>query len=189
MTSRRQLSRGETGAAILQCGVLGVACFVTYWLVVDVLSRIHSVSRDDDLLGGLWAVIATIFVCRFSQHDSVQSAISRMAATTVSFLLCFIYLVFLPFHLWAMAVLIAVSALVAILIGRPGDAITAGITSAVVMGVIAVNGRDAWQQPILRFADTVVGVVVGVAAAWIALRLIPGTSEQASPDSRPGSSA
>jgi hypothetical protein len=56
-----------------------------------------------------------------------------------------------------MAVLIALSALVAILVGRPGDAITAGNTSAVVMGVTAVNSHDAWRQPVLRFIDTVVG--------------------------------
>ena len=57
-------------------------------------------------------------------------------------------------------------------IGRPGDAITAGITTAVVMVVAAVSPHDAWQQPILRFADTVIGVAVGVAAAWTGLRVI-----------------
>ena len=60
------------------------------------------------------------------------------------------------------------------LIGRPGDAVTAAITTAVVMVVAAVNPRNAWQQPILRFADT----IIGVAAAWIGLRLIrPSTSQ------------
>jgi uncharacterized membrane protein YccC len=51
---------------------------------------------------------------------------------------------------------------------RPGDAITAGITTAVVMVVAAVSPHDAWQQPILRFADT----VIGLAAAWVGLRVI-----------------
>jgi uncharacterized membrane protein YccC len=49
---------------------------------------------------------------------------------------------------------------------RPGDAITAGITTAIVMVVAAASPHDAWQQPILRLADTVIGVAVGVAAAW-----------------------
>ncbi len=35
-----------------------------------------------------------------------------------------------------------------------------------------VSPHDAWQQPILRFADTVIGVAVGVAAAWVGLRVI-----------------
>jgi uncharacterized membrane protein YccC len=36
-----------------------------------------------------------------------------------------------------------------------------------------VSPHDAWRQPIFRFADTLVGVVVGVAAASAALRVIP----------------
>jgi Fusaric acid resistance protein-like len=81
----------------------------------------------DDLLGGLWAVIATVFVCRFSHHQSTAAAVSGVAATLVSFALSLIYLLFLPFHLWALAALIGASALAAALIGRPGEAITTGI--------------------------------------------------------------
>ena len=47
------------------------------------------------------------------------------------------------------------SALAVTLMGRPGDAVTAGITTTVVMVVAAVSPLHAWQQPILRFADTV----------------------------------
>ena len=35
-----------------------------------------------------------------------------------------------------------------------------------------LDPQHAWQQPILRFVDTVVGVVVGIVAAWLALRII-----------------
>ena len=96
----------------------------------------------------------------------MAAAVSRMAATFVSFVLCLIYLVFLPFHVWALAVLIGASALVVMLLGRPGDAVTAGITTAVLLVVAAVSPQHAWQQPILRLADTVVGVAVGALAAW-----------------------
>jgi uncharacterized membrane protein YccC len=156
----------QTRAAVVECVVLAVACLIAYWLATSALSRVHSVSRDDDLLGGLWAVLATIFVLRDSFGKSVAAAVSRMAATSVSFVLCLIYLVFLPFHTWALVVLIGASALVVMLLGRPGDAATAGITTAVIMVVAAVSPHDAWQQPILRLADTVVGVAVGAIAAW-----------------------
>ncbi len=179
MAPGRRLGWAEVKVAVLDCGLLAVACLSAYWLVTRGLSRVHSVSRADDLLGGLWAVIATVFVCRFSYHQSTTAAVSRVAATSVSFTLCLIYLVFLPFHAWALAVLIGVSALVVTLIGRPGDAITAGVTTAVVMVVAAVSPHDAWQQPILRFADTVVGVTVGVAAAWIGVRVIRPVSQLA----------
>jgi hypothetical protein len=68
-------------------------------------------------------------------------------------------------------VLIGASALVVMLLGRPGDAATAGITTAVIMVVAAVSPHDAWQQPILRLADTVVGVTVGAIAAWAGTRI------------------
>jgi uncharacterized membrane protein YccC len=162
----------EVRGAVVDATVLAVACVITYLLVTSVLSRLYFVSRNDDLLGGLWAVIATIFVIRDSYQHSVSAAVSRMAATTVSFVVCLIYLLFLPFHAWALAVLIGVSAIIATLIGRPEDAITAAITTAVVMLVAAVTPQHAWQQPILRFVDTVVGVAVGVGAAWIGVRVI-----------------
>ena len=152
--------------AVVECVVLAVACLITYWLVISALSRVYSASRDDDLLGGMWAVIATIFVLRDSFGKSVAAAVSRMAATSVSFVLCLIYLAFLPFHPWALALLVGASALAAMLVGRPGDAVTAGITTTVILVVAAVSPQHAWQQPILRLADTIVGVAVGVVAAW-----------------------
>ena len=86
------------------------ACLITYELVTNALSRVYSLSRDDDLLGGMWAVLATIFVLRDSFGKSVAAAVSRMSATFVSFVLCLIYLAFLPFHAWALAVLVGASA-------------------------------------------------------------------------------
>ena len=40
------------------------------------------------------------------------------------------------------------------------------------MIVAAVSPHEAWQQPILRPADTAIGVAVGVAAAWVGVRVI-----------------
>jgi uncharacterized membrane protein YccC len=172
MSRGRHLSRGEIRDAAVDCGVLAAACLITYWLATRMLAHAYLLSRDDELVGGLWAVIATIFVLRDSYQRSMTAAVTRMAATTVSFVLCLIYLVFLPFNVWAMAALIGLSALAVTLIGRPGDAITAAITTAVIMGVAALSPHDAWRQPILRFADTVIGVAVGVAAAWLSLRML-----------------
>jgi uncharacterized membrane protein YccC len=153
--------------------VLAVACLITYEVTVRVLAHIYLVSPHDDVLGGLWAVIATVFVFRDSYQHSLAAAVTRMAATLVSFALCLVYLAFWPFHAWAMALLIGLSAVVVALIGRPGDAPTAAITTAVVMVVASLSpSRSAWQQPVLRFADTVIGVAVGVAAAWLMLRAV-----------------
>ena len=54
------------------------------------------------------------------------------------------------------------------------------------MVAAAVSPHDAWQQPILRLADTVIGVAVGVAAAWVGLRVIrPRTRLARQPDGKP----
>lgn len=144
---------------------------ISFWLITHVLARIHSVSRDDDFLGGMWAVIATVFVYRDTCEQDMAAAISRIAATSVSFVLCFVYLLLLPFDPWGMAVLIGLGAIVVTLVGRPGDAITTGITTAVVMVVAALSPHRVWQQPILRFADTIVGVAVGVAIGYVVIRV------------------
>ena len=162
----------STGTALADSVVLGLACVVTYLLATKLLSSVHSVAPADDVLGGLWAVIAAIFVNRSTYSDSASAAVSRMAATFVSFVYCLIYLTFLPFHTWALGLLVGVSALTARLIGRPGDAITAAITTTVVLVVAEVSPQGAWEQPILRLADTAIGVAVGLASAWLDQRVI-----------------
>lgn len=161
--------------AVLDSAILAIACLIIFMLVTDLLPRVYHLSRADDLIGGLWAVIAAVFVFRDTYQHSLSAAVSRIA-TAVSLVLCLAYLVFLPFRTWALPVLIGLSVLVVYLIGRPGDAATAAITTAVVLVASAVGPRHAWQQPILRLADTVVGVAIGVAAAWLGLR---ATGQQA----------
>lgn len=74
------------------------------------LARLHSVSRADDILGGIWAVIATVFVYRTSYDGSAGAALDRMTATLLSFFLCLIYLLFLPVDPVGLAAMIGVSA-------------------------------------------------------------------------------
>jgi uncharacterized membrane protein YccC len=160
-------------AAFVQCVTLAVACLFAFELVTQILRRVYSLSNGDDLLGGLWAGVATIFVFRVSYEESVVAAVSRMAATLVSFVLCLIFLLLLPFSARGMAPLIGVGSLVVTLMGRPGDTVTTGITTTVVMVAAALEPHNAWRQPILRLVDTAASVAVGLAAAWLGLRATP----------------
>jgi len=148
---------------------LAVACLVSFWLVTRVLARVHSLSSADDELGGMWAVIATAFVYHGSYHEGRGAARSRMFATSVSFGLCLAYLLILPFHAVGSALLIGSGALVLTHIGHGDEIVTAAITTTVVMVVADISRHDAWEQPILRLADTAVGIAVGLAAASIEL--------------------
>ena len=51
---------------------LAVLCLFSYWLVTRFLARVYSVSRDDDLLGGMWATVATVFVYRYSYEQRMR---------------------------------------------------------------------------------------------------------------------
>jgi hypothetical protein len=172
MPHEHRLSREQVVSAILQSVVLGVACLITYVLVTQIRSRVYSASRADDLIGGLWAVIGTIFVLRTSYQESVAASVSRLASTLISFALCLVYLIFLPSNAVAVAGLIAISALVVLLLGQPANLLTACVSTAVVMVVAVVEPQHAWQQPILRMIDTIVGVAIGVAFAWAEVRVI-----------------
>lgn len=166
-------AQGERKADMLVHGpALAGACLLSYSLNVDLLVHVDSLSRPDELLGGMWAVIATVFVYRTSYTQSITAAVSRATATLVSFALCFIYLVFFPFHSWGLALLIGAGVIVVTLLGRSDDTVTTGITTAVVMVVAALSPHDAWEQPILRVFDTGVGVAVGLVTSWIGLRVL-----------------
>ena len=64
MSRFRSPGRAKVRAAVADSAVLAIACLITFWLTTHLLSRVYAVSHDDDLLGGMWAVIATVFVFR-----------------------------------------------------------------------------------------------------------------------------
>lgn len=173
------LGESRVGQAVSHGVVLAICCFISYRIITDVLTAVQFVPRDDELLGGMWAVIATIFVFRFSYEESARAALSRTSATVVSFVLCFVYLLIFPFRPLGMAALIGIGAIVLSLIGRSEDIITTGITTAVVMVVAGISPQHAWKQPILRLIDTLVGIGVGIAGAWIGLKLTNRSADRA----------
>ncbi len=163
--------RSRIRPAVVHSVALSVSCLISYWLTTQLLVHFYSLSRADDLLGGMWAVIATVFVYRTSYRESISASLTRVASTLVSFALCLVYLLITSFHPWGLAVLIGIGTLALALIGRPEDIVTTGITTSVVMVVAALSPHDAWEQPILRLVDTGIGVGTGSAVSWAGLRI------------------
>jgi uncharacterized membrane protein YccC len=144
---------------------MAIACAISYWVTTDALYPL--VDRDSDLLGGMWAVVATMFVFRETRRHSLSAAMARLIATCVSFALCLLYLWIFPFTALGMAVVLGIGTLAMMLLNRRDDIVTTGITTAVVMVVAGISPLDAWHQPLLRLIDTVAGIAVGVACKWI----------------------
>jgi len=144
---------------------LTLACLATFWIITGILRPLGE-SASDNLLGGMWAVVATVFVFKNTRDQSLSAGISRVIATCVSFALCLAYLLFLPFNPAGMAALIGIGTLSTMLLGRRNEIVTTGTTTAVVMVVAALSPDHAWRQPLLRLLDTIVGVTVGLTFAW-----------------------
>ncbi|HEY2584269.1 MAG TPA: FUSC family protein [Tepidisphaeraceae bacterium] len=143
---------------------MAIACLISYVAVTFILSPL--IEPTDVLLGGMWATVATVFVFRGTRAESLSAGLSRLMATCVSFALCLVYLLIWRFHPAGLAVLIGLGTLIMMSLRRRDDIVTTGITTAVVMVVAAMSPQGAWHQPLLRLADTVAGVAVGVTCKW-----------------------
>jgi hypothetical protein len=67
------------------------------------------INEDSDLLGGMRAAVATVFVFPTARKDSWSAGVARKIATSVSFALCLLYLLVFPFT--AAAALIGIGTL------------------------------------------------------------------------------
>jgi Fusaric acid resistance protein-like len=157
---------------IIHSSLLTLACWVSYLLMTNILYPVKFLPEDDKLLGGMWSVVATVYVYQSGQTQTRSLALLRMAATSVSFVLCLAYLLIFPFHAWGMALLIGLGSVVVSLMGQPEAGVTTGITTAVIMVVAGISPHEAWKQPILRLLDTTDGVVVGLLAAGIGRHIV-----------------
>jgi hypothetical protein len=155
---------------LIRSSILALACLISFILMTNILYPIKFISGDDKLLGGMWSVVATVYVYQYKYTQSLNLAFLRMAATSVSFVLCLVYLLIFPFHAWGMALLIGIGAVTVSLMGQPEAGVTTGITTAVIMVVAGLSPHEAWKQPVLRILDTIVGVGVGLLAARLGLR-------------------
>ena len=75
-TQEKNLSvvRAQTGIVALRGMLLAVSCVISFWLITHTLPTLYPASRGDELLGGMWAVAATIFVYRSSHAENVRAA-------------------------------------------------------------------------------------------------------------------
>jgi uncharacterized membrane protein YccC len=146
---------------------MAIACLITYWIMVALHSR-FSFGSSSEVVGTLWAIVSTVYVFRDTRANSLSASIGRVVATVVSFVLCLMYLLLFPFTAIGLVAVLACGTLVMMVLGRRDEIGLTGVTTAVVMLVAAVDTQDAWQQPLLRLMDTVIGIAVGMSCKWVA---------------------
>jgi hypothetical protein len=94
MTTRKSIAAAARFALNM-----AIACTITYAIITHVLAPF--VDKSDDLLGGMWAVVATVFVFRDTGVHSVSAGVARLAATALSIMLCLPCLLISHFRAWA----------------------------------------------------------------------------------------
>jgi uncharacterized membrane protein YccC len=148
---------------------MGVACLVTYWVMTTLLLGLTGTSSTPVAI--IWAVISAAFVYKDTRSHSLSAGISRLIGTLISVVLCLAYLSLFRASAVGMAILLAIGTIFTTWLDRPGEIGVTAITTAVVMIVATSEPQDAWQQPLLRLLDTVVGIIVGVFCKWAASSL------------------
>jgi len=143
---------------------MAIACAISYAVITQLLAGF--INEANTQLGGMWAVVATVFVFRETRASTLSAGTARFIATCVSFVLCLVYLLIFPVTGPGIAVVIGLGTVAMMMMGRQDDIVTAGITTAVVLVVAERAPEHAWQQPLLRLFDTVVGIGVGVLCKW-----------------------
>jgi uncharacterized membrane protein YccC len=174
MTGRRSGSSHRPGTQISKVTAwdfiyavdMAIACALSYAIITQLLVRF--VDEPTKLLGAMWAMVATVFVFKGTRASTLSAAVGRFIATCVSFALCLIYLLIFPVTGPGIAVVIGLGTVIMMLLGRRDDLVTAGITTTVVLVVAAMSPEQGWQQPVFRFVDTLVGILVGVSCKWFA---------------------
>jgi uncharacterized membrane protein YgaE (UPF0421/DUF939 family) len=149
---------------------LGMACLVAYWVMISLLPGLTGTSSTPVAI--IWAVISAAFVYKDTRSHSMSAGISRLIGTLISVVLCSAFLALFRPSPVGMAILIAIGTIATIWLDRPGEIGVTAITTAVVMIVATSEPQDAWQQPLLRLLDTVVGIIVGVVCKWAASSLL-----------------
>ncbi|MEJ0026528.1 MAG: FUSC family protein [Rhizomicrobium sp.] len=165
----KQLRTPSVGA-VAYAANMAIACLLSYWIATFAFLRF--IDGTSDVLGGMWAAVAAVFVFRHSRDRSLSAGVARFVATCVSFALCLLYLCVLPPGPVGMAVLLAVGTIVMIALDRRDDIATTGITTVVVMVVATMSTGNLLLQPLLRLLDTVIGIAVGLGIDWAGLALM-----------------
>ena len=146
---------------------MAFAVLITYG-VMELLFTRFSHGASSDVVGGLWAIVSTVYVFRDTRAKSLSASIGRVIATGVSFALCLFYLLLFPFSPIGLAALLAAGTMIMMALGRRDEIGLAAVTTAVVMLVAAIDPHDSWRQPLLRLMDTMIGIAVGMTCKWIA---------------------
>lgn len=120
------------------------------------------------MIGAMWAMISAIVVMQDTRSATISTASLRILGSLIGAVFSAIYLLFFPFSIVGMGVLIGIVVLTCELLHLPGHLRLAGLTAGIVMVISVVNPDiPSVVNAATRFLEVIIGSSVAVAAAWI----------------------
>lgn len=158
----KALSRVNIVMLLTSC----VGILVAYLVGVYVTGSFHAVSR---WLGALLACTSVVIVLQAGNfHDSLRSAYMRVAGTFIGSLIGYIYLISFHFSLGGMLCAVFLLEMLCMMLGIYAKSRIATITLIIILLITQMEPRiNPLTNCALRFFESVVGVVVGVALLWV----------------------
>ena len=128
----------------------------------------HLFHGASEAIGGLWALISGVAVLQATRRDTWASAWLQVMGTFIGAVVSTVYLSFLPFNPFSMAVVIGVVMLLCKVLGIPEHARLASIAVAVIMVVSTLHpGLNPVLNAALRFTESCIGTALAVVAVLI----------------------
>lgn len=125
-------------------------------------------SSDTAMIGAMWAMISAIIVTQETRSATISMGGLRVIGSFIGAVFSAVYLLFFPFSIAGMGVLIGIVVLTCILLGMPGYLRLAALTAGIVLVISAQNPEiPPFVNAAHRFLEVIVGSSVAIAAAWI----------------------
>jgi len=132
------------------------------------LSSILPDSSDTVMIGAMWAMISAIIVTQETRSATISMGGLRVMGSFIGAVFSALYLIFFPFSIVGMGILIGIVVFTCVLLGMPGYLRLAALTAGIVLVVSAQNPDiPPFVNAAHRFLEVIIGSSVAIAAAWV----------------------
>lgn len=146
-----------------------IAVLLSFVLGSLLTKHIHETSR---LLGAMLAAISSLVVLQSDIKTSVKQGWLRILGTFIGVFIAYIYLIIFPFSVMGMTIAVFLLSLLCMWVGIPDDGRIATMTLVMIM-IISKTSPDLppLTNGLLRFGEATIGSLIGIAFAWILVKI------------------
>jgi len=164
-------------AAPLSLGLqFGLVAVVSFSLALLLSAYLPDNTPDTAMIGAMWALISAVVVMQDTGSQTISTAWLRIFGSLIGAAFSAVYLMFFPFSVLGMGILIGIVAFTCVILGLPGHLRLAALTVGIVMVISFENPAiPPLVNAATRFVEVIIGSTVAVCAAWAWQYLFPRT--------------